>query len=116
MNSNARTDRHNASSSGEHKPKGDPAYDGKYGHLSNDGLLSAASAARGAAHRAPFAEWSKDHTGHSAIVHHTTSWAERGHAFVDLMTECRRRGLAMPPCDCPPGSHDGRAVDGNEAR
>lgn len=73
--------------------------------MTDEELLKATSAARGEAHRAPFAEWSKDHTGHSAIVHHTRAWAERGHTFVELMGECRRRGLEIPPCDCLPGNH-----------
>ncbi len=74
--------------------------------MTDQELLQATSAARGDAHRAPFAEWSKDHTGHSAIVHHTRAWAERGHSFVELMSEVRRRGLTMPPCDCPASAHE----------
>lgn len=68
-------------------------------------LLAATSAARGRAHRAPFAEWSKDHKGHSAIVHHTDAWARHADDFNALMAECDRRGLKMPPCDCPPEDH-----------
>lgn len=68
-------------------------------------LLQATAQARGAAHRAPFAEWSKDHEGHSAIVNHTNGWAERASEFAALMVEIKRRGLATPPCDCPSGSH-----------
>lgn len=73
--------------------------------MTDQELLERISAVRGEAHRAPLAEWSKDHTGHSAIVNHSNSWAERSHTFAELMTECRGRGLAMPPCDCPTGSH-----------
>lgn len=62
--------------------------------LSDQELLSKAALAREAAHIAPMAEWSKDHTGHSAIVHHTNAWADRGQEFVNLMSEVRRRGLA----------------------
>lgn len=69
-------------------------------------LLTKTAAARGLAHRAPFAEWSKDHRGHSAIVHHTRGWADRSNEFFGLMAEVNRRGLKMPPCDCPAGAHD----------
>ena len=34
------------------------------------------------AHDAPFAEWSKDHRGHSAIVNHTSAWADRGNEWL----------------------------------
>ncbi len=68
-------------------------------------LLQRTAVARGAAHCAGFAEWSKDHTGHSAIVQHTRGWADRGQEFVNLMVEVRRRGLTMPSCDCPAGAH-----------
>jgi hypothetical protein len=74
--------------------------------VTNEELLARTSAARGLAHRAPFAEWSKDHRGHSAIVNHTHAWAERGEDFLTLAAECDRRGLALPPCDCPAGAHD----------
>ena len=40
------------------------------------------------AHDAPFAEWSKDHRGHSAIVNHTNAWARAGE---DWMAACNRR-------------------------
>lgn len=73
--------------------------------MTDQELLERTAKARGEAHRAPFAEWSKDHTGHSAIVHHTNSWAERGHTFCELMTEIRHRNLQMPRCDCQDGSH-----------
>lgn len=74
--------------------------------MTNEELLLRTSIARGLAHRAPFAEWSKDHRGHSAIVHHTHAWAERGDDFVKLAEECERRGLKMPPCDCPAHFHE----------
>lgn len=74
--------------------------------MTDEELLAKTSAARGLAHRAPFAEWSKDHRGHSAIVNHTSAWAQCGNDFMSLMDECERRGLKMPPCDCPPGAHD----------
>lgn len=73
--------------------------------MTDTDLLEATSKARGLAHRAPFAEWSKDHLGHSAIVNHTTAWAVRGNGFIELMAEIKRRGLEMPACDCPAGSH-----------
>lgn len=73
-------------------------------NFSDEDLLQKISVARGLAHRAPFAEWSMDHRGHSAIVHHTSAWADRSNEFFSLMNEADRRGLAMPPCDCPPGS------------
>ena len=69
-------------------------------------LLAQVSAARGAAHRAPFAEWSKDHRGHSSIVNHTNAYAVRGDELMALADELERRGLKLPPCDCPPGSHN----------
>lgn len=69
-------------------------------------LLAATSAARGEAHRAPRAEYSKDHKGHTSIVNHTSAWAMRGDAFVALADECAEFGLALPPCDCPAGAHD----------
>ena len=74
--------------------------------MTNEELIRKTSAARGLAHRAPLAEWSLDHRGHSAIVNHTNAWAVRSREFHELMDECERRGLAMPPCDCPPGAHD----------
>lgn len=69
-------------------------------------LLEATAKARGLSHRAPFAEWSKDHRGHSSIVNHTAAWATHGRTFSDLMEEVRRRGLEIPDCDCSPGEHD----------
>lgn len=74
--------------------------------MTNEELLARTSAARGLAHRSPFAEWSKDHKGHSSIVNHTHAWATNSTAFVDLVNECSRRGLGIPPCDCPAGAHD----------
>lgn len=74
--------------------------------MTDEELLAKVSAARGAAHRAPFAEWSKDHLGHSSIVNHTNAWAARGDELMALTDELERRGLKWPPCDCPPGSHD----------
>lgn len=73
--------------------------------MTDQELLEKTSVARGHAHRAPLAEWSKDHTGHSAIVNHTRAAADRGQDFVGLMSECRHRGLSIPACDCVPGSH-----------
>lgn len=72
--------------------------------MTDEELLQRTSAARGAAHRAEFAEWSMDHKGHSAIVHHTNGWADRSREFFELMDEVERRGLKMPPCDCPDGA------------
>lgn len=74
--------------------------------MTDEELLAKTSAIRGEAHRAPFAEWSKDHRGHSSIVNHTFSWATRGYEWLELTDECERRGLPIPPCDCPPGAHD----------
>jgi hypothetical protein len=78
-------------------------------HLTDDELLRRVSAARGAAHRAPFSEWSKDHRGHSSIVNHTVSFAARGNDFAALAIELRKRGLNIPACDCPEGAHDWEA-------
>lgn len=61
--------------------------------LSDEELLKATAAARSAAHAAPFAEWSMDHRGHSAIVHHTSAWATRSNEWLALTAEVRRRGL-----------------------
>lgn len=83
--------------------------------MTDEELLAKASAARGAAHRAPFAEWSKDHRGHSSIVNHTTSFAVRGNEFMDLAAEVRRRGLSLPPCDCPAGAHDWETQSSHKA-
>lgn len=74
--------------------------------MPDEELLAAVSAARGKAHRAPFAEWSKDHRGHSAIIHHTNAWAVESGELVRLCHELTKRGLAMPNCDCPAGAHD----------
>ena len=74
--------------------------------MTNEELLARTSTARGLAHRSPFAEWSKDHRGHSSIVNHTSAWATNGMAFADLAAECDKRGLSIPACDCPPGAHD----------
>lgn len=61
--------------------------------MTDEELLAKVSAARGAAHRAPFAEWSKDHKGHSSIVNHTNAWATRGNELMALAEEVDRRGL-----------------------
>lgn len=61
--------------------------------LSDDELLKAIAVARKLAHDAPFAEWSKDHTGHSAIVNHTSAWSTRANEWMELVEEARRRGL-----------------------
>ena len=74
--------------------------------MTDEELLAQVSAARGAAHRAAFAEWSKDHRGHSSIVNHTNAYAVRGDELMALADELERRGLKLPPCDCPPGSHN----------
>lgn len=79
---------------------------GRLAQMTDAELLEKTSRARGLAHRAPFAEWSKDHRGHSAIVHHTRAWADRSKEFFGLMDEVDRRGLKMPPCDCPPADHE----------
>jgi hypothetical protein len=74
--------------------------------MTDDELLAATAKARGLAHRAPLQEWSKDHRGHSAIVNHSSAFADRGAEFIVLATDCKARGLPLPPCDCPPGAHD----------
>lgn len=74
--------------------------------MTDEELLAKVSAARGAAHRARFAEWSKDHRGHSSITNHTNAWATRGDELMAFADELERRGLKLPPCDCPPGAHD----------
>lgn len=74
--------------------------------MTDDDLLLKTSAARGVAHRAPFAEWSKDHKGHSSIVVHTSTWGARSSDLLSFVSECSRRGLPLPPCDCPQGAHD----------
>lgn len=74
--------------------------------MTDEELLAKTSAARGAAHRAPLAKWSKDHRGHSTIINHTTGFADRGNEFMMLADECRRRSLTLPACDCPDGTHD----------
>jgi len=74
--------------------------------MTDSELLEATSKARGLAHRSPFAEWSKDHTGHSAIVNHTNAWATRALEYIALAAECSRRDLRIPPCDCPDGAHE----------
>lgn len=74
--------------------------------MTDQELLEKTAAARGASHRAPFAEWSKDHKQHTSIVNHTHAWAVRGDEFMVLADECSKRGLKIPPCDCPAGAHD----------
>jgi hypothetical protein len=74
--------------------------------MTDEELLEKTSKARGNAHRSELSEWSLDHKGHSSIVNHETSWASRGHDFMALSDECAKRGLKLPPCDCPPGAHD----------
>lgn len=59
-------------------------------------LLASVAKARTLAHNAPFAEWSKDHRGHSAIVNHTSAWADRGRELMNLMIEVRHRDLVLP--------------------
>lgn len=80
--------------------------------LSDQELLVKTADARGASHRAPFAEWSMDHRGHSAIINHTSAWADRSNEFFDLMAEVDRRGLKIPECNCPAGSHIIKRRDG----
>lgn len=77
--------------------------------MTDDELLQRASAARGAAHRAEFSEYSKDHRGHTSIVNHASGWAVRGDEFAALADEVAGRGLKLPPCDCPAGVHDWEA-------
>lgn len=74
--------------------------------MNDEELLAKTSAARGLAHRAPFAEWSKDHKGRSSIVNHTSAWARQADDFIALSDECGRRGLLLPLCDCPAGAHN----------
>jgi hypothetical protein len=78
--------------------------------MTDEELLAKVSAARDLAHRAPFAEWSKDHRGHSSIVNHTNAWAVRGDELMVAMVELERRGLKLPPCDCPAGAHETEAL------
>jgi hypothetical protein len=74
-------------------------------------LLAKTAAARGAAHRAPMAMFCTENlygkpTGHFFLEDHTHAYADRAHEFSLLMAEVKRRGLEMPPCDCPEGAHD----------
>jgi len=74
-------------------------------------LLAKASAARGLAHRAPMAEVYAENelgrpTGKLKIRDHTRAYADRSNEFFDVMKEVDKRGLKMPACDCPAGSHD----------
>lgn len=64
--------------------------------MTNEELLLATARALDAAHHAPFAEWSMDHRGHSAIVNHTRAWADRGNEWAALAAEVDRRGLPQP--------------------
>ena len=73
--------------------------------MTDEELLQKTSAARGAAHRSEFAEYSMDHRGHTSIVNHVSGWAVRGDEFVELADECSRRGLKLPLCDCPTDAH-----------
>jgi hypothetical protein len=59
-------------------------------------LLARTHEARKAAHEAPFAEWSMDHRGHSAIVNHTSAFAARSREWIELANEVDRRGLPQP--------------------
>jgi hypothetical protein len=77
--------------------------------MTDEELLQRTSAARGLAHRAEFAEYSKDHRGHTSIVTHKSAWSVRGDEFAALADEVARRGLKSPPCDCPAGAHDWEA-------
>lgn len=74
--------------------------------MTDEELLGRCAAARGAAHRAEFAEYSLDHQGHTRIVNHVSAWAVRGDEFAALADEVARRGLKLPPCNCPSGAHD----------
>jgi hypothetical protein len=84
--------------------------------VTNEELLARTATARGLAHRAPFAEFSKDHKGHTSIVNHTNAWATNGMAFAELAVECDRRGLEIPACDCPLGAHDWESTVSSEKR
>lgn len=39
------------------------------------------------AHEAPFAEYSMDHRGHTAIINHTSAWARLGNDWVKACEE-----------------------------
>lgn len=78
--------------------------------MTDQELLQAASAARGAAHRAPSAEVYAENingmpTGKLRIRDHTNGWADRATDLHNLWLELKRRGLSLPPCDCPPDAH-----------
>ena len=64
--------------------------------MTNENLLEAVKVARQRMHDAPLAEWSKDHKGHSAIVHHTSAWAYHSKEWMRLANEVDRRGLKQP--------------------
>lgn len=81
-----------------------------YATMSDADLIARSRAALGLAHRAPFAEWSTDHRGHSAVVNHTSAWAGHSQEVLEIDRELRRRGLGAPGCDCPPGAHDRRTT------
>ena len=69
-------------------------------------LLAKTVAARGSAHRALGSQVSRGHTGILSISSHSDAACTRAHEFADLWAECRKRGLKMPACDCPAGSHE----------
>ena len=53
------------------------------------------------AHEAPFAEFSMDHRGHTAIVNHTSAWARAGD---DWIKACAKRDALSRPDDGDGGS------------
>lgn len=81
--------------------------------MNDESLMVAASRARGAAHRSEMSEiFEVNERGHPTGVKkiaengHAIGWILRGNEFCALAQEIKRRGLAIPDCDCPPGSHD----------
>ena len=73
--------------------------------MTDQELLAKTAKARGSAHRALGSQVSMGHTGILSISSHSDAACTRAHEFADLWSECRKRGLSMPACDCPPDSH-----------
>jgi hypothetical protein len=68
-------------------------------------LLAKTALARGEAHRVPMRPYRVDADGHKWVDTSSRAYAARADDFFTLMSECKKRGLEMPACDCPDGAH-----------
>ena len=73
--------------------------------MTDQELLEKTSKARGEAHRVPMRPYRVDADGHKWVETSSVAFSARADAFFALAAEVKRRGLKLPACDCPDGSH-----------